>query len=126
MKKLFLLFLFISGFSFAQETVKVDLTSPNATIYTHLYFLQDSSYNAAKAARTIRGYNKKEAIVKSIKIKEVLDGKGLIVDFKKVPRDRDFIDTISGIQEGLDKPKHRFYLFPNRMPEIYVERVGDY
>ena len=126
MNKLFLLFLFVTGFSFAQETVKVDLTSPNATIFTHLYFLQDSSYNAANAAKTIRGYTRKEAIDKSIKIKEVLDGKGLMVDFKKVPEDRNFIDTISGIHAGLDKPKHRFYPFPNRMPEIYVEKVGNY
>ena len=126
MNKLFLLFLLITGFSFAQETVKVDLTNPNATIYTHLYFLQDSSYNADKASRTIKGYPRKEAINKSIKIKEVLDGKGLMVDFDKVPEDKDFIDTISGIHVGLDKPKHRFYPFPNRMPVIYVEKVGNY
>jgi len=126
MKNLFLLFLFISGFGFSQETVKVDLTNPSATIFTHLYFLQDSSYNASKAARTIKGHTRKEAIDKSIKIKEVLDGKGLIVDFKKVPEDRNFIDTISGIHTGLDKPKHRFYPFPNRMPEIYVEKEGNY
>ena len=126
MKKLILLFLFISGFSFAQENVKVDLTNPSATIYTHLYFLQDSSYNASKAAKTIRGYTRKEAIDKSIKIKEVLDGKGLIIDFSNIPENRDFIDTISGIHAGLDKPKHRFYPFPNRMPEIYVEKTGNY
>ena len=126
MKKLFLLFLFITGYSFAQETVKVDLSNPNATIFTHLYFLQDSSYNAAKAARTVRGKSTKDAIDKAIKIKEVLDGKGLIVDFNKVPENRNFMDTISGIQAGLDKPNHRFYPFPNRMPEIYVEKAGNY
>lgn len=126
MKKLYLLFLFISGLSFAQETVKVDLTNPSATIYTHLYFLQDSSYDAGKAARTVRGKNSRDAISKSIKIKEVLDGKGLIVNFDKVPEDRDFMDTISGIHAGLDKPSHRFYLFPNRMPEIYLEKAGNY
>ena len=126
MKKLFLLFLFISGLGFAQESVKVDLTNPSATIYTHLYFLQDSSYNVNNAARTVRGKNRRDAIDKSIKIKDVLDGKGLIIDFKMVPSDRNFIDTISGIHAGLDKPKHRFYPFPNRMPEIYVEKTGNY
>ena len=126
MKKLFLLFIFISGFGFSQETVKVDLTNPNATIYTHLYFLQDSNYDASKAARTVRGKDRNDAIEIAIKIKEVIDGKGLKVDFKKIPKDRDFIDTISGIHAGLDKPKHRFHPFPNRMPKIYVEKAGNY
>ena len=126
MKKLFLVFLFFSSFCFSQGDVKVDLTSPNTTLYTHLYFLQEDSYDPNKAARTIHGLTRKEAILKAIKIKEVLDGKGLMVNFNLVPEDRNFIDTISGIHSGMDKPKHRFYPFPNRMPDIYVEKTGNY
>ena len=72
-KNLFLVF-FISFFSsYAQENVKVDLTNPNATIYTHLYFLQSDSYQPKKAAKTIRGLSEEEAIKKAIKIKRTLD-----------------------------------------------------
>ena len=72
-KNLFLVF-FISFFSsYAQENVKVDLTNPNATIYTHLYFLQSDSYQPKKAAKTIRGLSEEEAIKKAIIIKRTLD-----------------------------------------------------
>ena len=37
----------------AQESVDVNLSNPNATIYTHLYFLQSDSYQPEKAAKTI-------------------------------------------------------------------------
>ena len=126
MKKILFIFLFISVYTFAQEKVKVDLTNPNTTLYTHLYFLQEDSYNARNSARTIRGLTVKEAIVTAIKIKEVLDGKGLIVDFEDVPVASNFLDTISGLHEGLGKAKHRFYPFPVKMPEIYVEKVGGF
>ena len=73
MKKILFIFLFISVHTFAQEKVEVNLTNPNATLYTHLYFLQKDSYSARNSARTIRGVSLKEAIVTAIKIKEVLD-----------------------------------------------------
>jgi len=70
MKKLLFFFLFASFFTNAQETVNVDLSNPNATIYTHLFFLQDESYQPKKAAATILGLEEKLAIEKAIKIKK--------------------------------------------------------
>ena len=85
MKKLVYLFLFISAFTYAQNNVKVDLRNPNATLYTHIYFLMSDSYDANKSSMTIKDLPRKEAIAKAIKIKEVLDGNGLRIDFEKVP-----------------------------------------
>ena len=125
MKKIFFFFLLISSSILAQNEVKVDLTNPKATIYTHLYFLQADSYEPSKAALTILGVSKKEAIAKAIKIKEVLDGKGLKVDMNKVPTDKNYLDTIAGITGGsIIETNHRFIPFPEKMPEIYVEKVG--
>ena len=125
MKKLLFFIVLISSSIFAQNTVKVDLTNPKATIYTHLYFLQADSYNASKSALTIRGVSKKEAIAKAIKIKEVMDGKGLMVDMDKVPTDKNYLDTISGFTGGaIVEAHHRFIPFPEKMPEIYVEKIG--
>jgi len=119
MKKIFFILLFISSVSFAQKHVKVDLSNPNATIYTHLYFLQPDSYEPEKAAKTIYGLPEKEAIDKAIKIKKVLDGKGLFVDFSKIPTDPNYNDTIGYVKQ------YRFVLFPEQMPKIYVEKKGD-
>ena len=50
--------------------------------------------------------------------KKILDGKGLKVDFSKVPKDKFYSDTTDY------KIGDRYVLFPFRMPEVYVERVG--
>ncbi len=114
-----ILFIFISIFSFSQNEPKVDLSNPNATIYTHLYFLQPDSYQPEKAAKTIYGYKGEEAIDKAIKLKKILDGKGLYVDFTKVPNNPKFSDTTAY------KIGNRFTIFPVRMPQISVEKYGD-
>tara|TARA_R110001583_G_scaffold71180_1_gene200803 strand:+ start:4095 stop:5690 length:1596 start_codon:yes stop_codon:yes gene_type:complete len=118
MKKISLFFLLISSIVFSQNKVKVDLNSPNSTIYTHLFFLQPDSYEPEKAAQTIYGFEGEEAEEIAVKLKKILDGKGLKVDFSKVPKDRLYADTTDY------KVGNKYVLFPYRMPEIYVERVG--
>jgi len=118
MKKLLLFFILLSTSLIAQEEVKIDLSNPNSTIYTHLYFLQSDSYEPEKAAATIYGFEGKEAKDIAIKIKQILDGKGLKVDFSKVPVDPMYSDT-TGYKIG-----SRYVLFPYQMPQVYVEKIG--
>jgi MscS family membrane protein len=123
MKNAWIFLMFLPLFSLAQqdvkEQVKVDLSNPNATIFTHLNFLQPNSYQPEIAAKTIYGLSEKKAIEKAIKIKRVLDGKGLLVDFNQVPTNPNFNDSIGY------SSNYKFILFPNRMPQIYVEKIGD-
>jgi len=118
-KASFFITLFIYSFCFSQTQPKVDLSNPNATIYTHLYFLQDKSYEPKKAAKTIYGLKDAEAIDKAIKLKKILDGKGLKVNFTKVPTDKNFTDTTAY------KIGKRYVLFPVRLPQVSVEKYGD-
>ena len=62
MKRIVILFAFVSTFIWGQEEVNVDLSNPNSAIYTHLYFLQNDSYEPEKAAATIYGFEGEEAI----------------------------------------------------------------
>jgi len=119
MKKIFLFFLLLSSTLIAQNKVKVDLSNPSSTIYTHLHFLQPDSYEPAKAAQTIYGVEGEEAEEIAIRLKQILDGKGLKVDFSKVPKDKMHSDTSNF------KKKYQYILFPYQMPEIYVEKIGD-
>ncbi|PWG04675.1 mechanosensitive ion channel family protein [Polaribacter aquimarinus] len=123
MKKIFRLLLIIPFICFAQtnkqDSIKVDLSNPHATVYTHLYFLQLDSYQPQKAAQTILGYSEEESIRKAIKIKKVLDGKGLFVDLNRIPTNPNYKDTI-----GYSSYK-RYVLFPQRMPQIYIEKIGE-
>ena len=116
MKKFLYIYLIVPVMLFGQQKVDVDLKNPNATIYTHLYFLQSDSYEPEKAAKTIYGLSGTEAIDKAIKIKKILDGKGLFVDFSKIPTDANFNDTIGYVKQ------YRYVLFPEQLPKIYVEK----
>src|SRR4030066_515904 len=117
MKKLFLFFLLFSASLIAQNKVKVDLSNPNGTIYTHLYFLNSNSYVPQKAAATIYGYDGIEAQEIAIKLKTIMDAKGLKVDFSKVPTDSIYSDTT------ITKSGNQYLLFPRKMPEIYLEKI---
>ena len=119
MKNILLFFVLISSAIFAQNNVKVDLSNPNSTIYTHLYFLQEDSYHPEKAAKTIYGLEEEKAIEIAIKLKKILDGKGLKVDFSRVPKDSMYADTTDY------KIGYKYVLFPYQMPEIFVEKIGN-
>lgn len=117
MKKLLLLFLLFSASLIAQTKFKVDLSNPNATIHTHLYFLQPSSYNPEKAAAVIYGYDSMEAQEIAIKLKKIMDAKGLKVDFSKVPTNKMYSDTTA------TKGGNQYILFPRKMPDIFLEKI---
>lgn len=116
-KKISWLLLIIPLFTIAQDSIPVNVSNPHATVYTHLHFLQSESYNPKKAAKTIFGLPEEKAIKKAIKIKQVLDGKGLYVDVNKIPTNPNYKDSIGY------STYHRYVLFPQRMPQIYVEKI---
>ena len=118
MKRIFFLVLFITHSAFAQETPKADLSNPRTTVYTHIYNLQDDSYHPEVSAKTIYGKKENEAIDIAIKIKKVLDGRGLEIDFNRIPSDSTYSDAAG--YESLNK----FILFPEQMPLISVEKIG--
>jgi MscS family membrane protein len=119
MKNILFLLLFVFNLSFGQKAPEVDLSNPRATVYSHMYFLQTTSYQPEKAAKTIYGLDKKEAIEAVVKIKRILDGKGLKIDFNRISNDSMFTDTISFIAQ------HKLILFPNRMPLVSLEKSGN-
>jgi MscS family membrane protein len=56
---------------------------------------------------------------KAIKLKKILDGKGLFVDFNKISLDPNYRDTIGY------SVSYKYVLFPQRMPEISVEKINN-
>ncbi len=122
MKKIVLfIVLFTAGVVFGQEndSIKVDLSTPQSTIRTHLYFLDSETYHPEKAAKAIQGYQGERAEELAIKIRKILKGRGLFIILQKIPNDPDFADTVH------NQSIQRYVLFPERMPQIYLEKVGD-
>ncbi|MBK8490634.1 MAG: mechanosensitive ion channel family protein [Saprospirales bacterium] len=94
------------------------MSTPFHAVKTHLYFLQPDSYQPELSARTIQGVKDlDEAQELALKLKQVYDGKGLYVVLQKIPDIVNYRDTISG--------KNQYVLFPNELPDVYLEKVGD-
>ena len=119
MKNILFLLLFVFNYSFGQKAHEVDLSNPRATVYTHMYFLQTTSYQPIEAAKTIYGLDEKEAVEAVVKLKRILDGKGLRIDFNRISSDSMFTDTISFVAQ------HKLILFPERMPLVSLEKYGE-
>ena len=119
MKRLVLIFLIFSSIVSAQDSTKVNLKNPNTTIYTHLYFLQSESYQPQKAALTIYPNASKNPEKSAIKLKQILDGKGLFVNFKQVPTNANYKDSL------LFDKANKYVLFPHDLPLISVEKLGN-
>lgn len=121
MKKylVFILTILFYAIGFSQSEEKANLDNPNATVYTHIHFLQKKTYDPKKAALTIYGLKEKTAIDKAIKLKKIFDGRGLKLDFTKIPTDANYTDT-TAFNIG-----HRYVLFPERLPKVYVEKYGN-
>lgn len=119
----FLLFVLWFGYLntaaiFAQEKENYQVTSPYHTIFAFLDNLQSDNFNPSLAARTLNAYNlsqeRKEAL--AIKLKQILDGRGLYVRMENLPRNPDYQDTLT--------QKSKYVLFA-AIPEIYVEKIGN-
>ena len=112
----FYLLLLLPVFATAQDAPEVTLANPYNTLYSHLYYLQPDSYRPDLAAKVI--YNvpdSAKAQKLAIQIKQILDGKGLYVPLKQAPTNPNFLDSTSR--------KHIYTIFPDELPEIYLERI---
>ncbi len=104
--------LFLLHFNFINAQKTNVLETPHSSVYNHLFYLQIDSYEPSLSARSISDIINLETEEKAIKIKQILDAKGLFVVMSKIPGYNPS-DSISG---------NSYVLFPKEMPEIYLEK----
>lgn len=116
----FPLFLFslLSVASYGQmDSAHMVNESPYQTVYTHLHYLQPETYDISMAALAINPTLVADSLTRqrrAVELKQILDAKGLFVHMERLPRDPDFIDTVTHRSE--------YVLFPERAPEIYLTK----
>lgn len=118
MRKPFLLFIAVLlslPMAFGQA---VDLSTPRASVYNHLWYLQKEQYQPGIAAKSFENANSQNKKVErlAIQLKQIYDGRGIYIDTSLIPEDPNFIDTVSG--------KVRWTV-SDKLPSIYlVKRKG--
>ncbi|NMM49063.1 mechanosensitive ion channel family protein [Marinigracilibium pacificum] len=102
-----------------KEDVFIDLSSPQNTVKTHLSNLQPESYHPEIAAKVFNpeAHDEEERTDLAIKLKQVLDGEGIIVDTEGIPNNPDYLDSASSNQH--------YYKLTSSLPRIKLAKVGD-
>ena len=116
-KLIILSFLCFSGFTtlLAQIDSSEVNVSPYGVIYNHLYYLQNDSYQPARAALSFPA-EVVDAQDLAIQLKQILDGRGLYVDINRLPTENTYYDSLANAA---------VYYIDQDYPLIYVEKIGN-
>jgi MscS family membrane protein len=113
----FVLFFFFTSTSIFgyQEKQSSDLATPQKAVHTFLHWQQTGHQNLDKVATTMKLYegSKEEKIELANELKKVLDARGLLVEYDAIPNTRNYVDTLSGLQQ---------YILFEELPEIYLTK----
>ncbi|MEO1051276.1 MAG: mechanosensitive ion channel family protein [Bacteroidota bacterium] len=111
----------IQGVTSAQELKPLSSTqliSPYHTIKIHLDYLQVEDPQPEVAARVFdpKEVNRERAIDLAVKLKQVLDARGLYVETEEVSKNPNYTDSLG---------RNRYYVFPKKISGLYVEKIGE-
>ncbi len=114
-KLLLILFCSLGYVTFSQENTDAFISSPYQAIYTHTHYLKSDYYNDSLAALPFNLKNRslEDAVDVAVKLKQIIDGEGVYLDFEEIPREPDYYDSAVN--------KHR-YVLTEQFPTITLER----
>ena len=101
-----------------QDSLEFSLRSPRSAVASHLYFLQENTYDSELAAQTLRGeeipLEEREKL--AIWLKQIYDGEGYYVEPLEIPDNPNYVDSVSGLSKWVVFDKY---------PNLYVSKAGD-
>ncbi|TDQ14762.1 MscS family membrane protein [Algoriphagus boseongensis] len=97
---------------------EINLSTPYHTTLSFFFNLEKSNFSPETAAKTMdfRGVegDKKDL---AVKLKQILEGKGVIIHTSEIPNDPNYLDSTAG-----SEPK--YYFDKIKAPNIYLEKSG--
>jgi MscS family membrane protein len=102
----------------AQSLPDSSFTTPYFSLQYFLYFQEGDHADLGKSARIFgQKTTSKEAENLAYQLKATLNGRGLRIPMERVPKQPDFLDSAT--------MEHKYQLFPDRLPDIFLEKNGD-
>ncbi|MBN2732259.1 MAG: mechanosensitive ion channel, partial [Balneolaceae bacterium] len=103
----------------ASDTSEQLFENPRQTVHTFLYYQQEASQDFARAAQTMKladNLTEEQRIDLAQQLKRILDARGLLVHYERIPDNPNYTDSLSG--------RHQYTLF-SALPNVYLVKQGD-
>lgn len=99
----------------------VNLSSPYHTTLSFFYNLEEQNYKPENAAKTldlsdVEGKNGEHL---AVKLKQVFEGKGILIRTNDIPNEQNYSDSTSAKDENI------FYFDKKKLPGIFLQKNGD-
>ena len=102
-----------------QKGENPDLSTPYGTALHFFYHLEEDNFKPVEASKALRltNVNTAEGGNLAVRLKQIFDGNGIIVNFVQIPDNSDYTDSLFNNQAK--------YFFDSRhFPQIYLEKIG--
>lgn len=125
------LLIWVSNHSFAQLISdsqaayevgnSVNLNSPYHTTLSFFYNLEEGHFQPENAAKTLdlSGVEDKNGERLAVKLKQIFEGKGILIRTNDIPNDQNYLDTTTATSEKI------YYFDKNKLPGIFLQKTGD-
>ncbi len=113
------MFLLLQGHVMAYQNSQSELLStPQKSLHTFLHWQQTGHTNLEKASSImkLRQGSVAERVELATELKKVLDARGLLIEYENVPNTRNYVDSLSGLQQ---------YILFDELPEVYLTKQGE-
>lgn len=99
----------------------VNLSSPYHTTLSFFYNLEEGHYKPENAAKTLdlSGTNDQNGERLAIKLKQIFEGKGILVRTNEIPNEQNYFDSTSSADESI------YYFDKQKLPGIFLQKTGD-
>ena len=100
------------------DNIKINLGTPREAIFYHYKYLLNDSYSPEISVKALNIDKRDEGTGEdlAIKLKKILDGKAIMINFTKLSNDSNYIDSSSG---------KNIYLPFKGLPDVYLEKTGN-
>ena len=115
---LFVLSVNIQAFQSTEQNIDNLLSTPRKAIHTFVHWQQQGHENYANAMLPFKnaGGDKESRKTLAKQLLRILDAKGLLVEYEKIPDNPAHVDSLSGLSQ---------YILFNQLPEVYVTKVDN-
>lgn len=107
-----------SAFQAIEQLNDTQLSTPRRAIHAFVHWQQQGHVNYENVILPFKNAEGDKESRKELakQLLRVLDAKGLLVEYEKIPDNPVYIDSLSGLSQ---------YILFNQLPEVYVTKVGN-